>query len=381
VDSYGTHRRGSGESSCAGQEEPLGFREPDALFFSRAEAQIALLRRCQPTNGPAAAAAWVGAFRRGERAELRLHHAPPPDLEQLEAALRELESTLGAAAGLAALYVERVRELRLDAELARSVGTPHFHRLARRRHAPSDAPEWAAAEQLARAWAQASCPPDPAATYRSDHRHSPHSLLSLLTREIGQRRLPVRVELAPLLASRAASGDGVVFIQPNLALTHGQGLRICQHEILGHVLPRVLARSQACGLFRVGSAGAGDEEEGRALLIEERSGSLDGERRRELGLRHLAALAVCEGADVTECVRLLLGLGCTLPDAAALYLRVARGGGLCRELAYLPAWLRSSAAFELDPGLERWLEHGRLSLSAARALREAGIVPVANTPR
>ncbi len=323
----------------------------------------------------------MAAFQRGERAELRLQYAPAPDLERLEAALCHVESTLGAATGLAALYVERVRELRLDVELARCVGTPRFRRLARRRHAPSHAPEWAAAEQLARAWAQASCPPDPAATYPSDNRHSPHSLLSLLTRQIGQLRLPVRVEIAPLLASRAASGDGVVFIQPGARLTLGQGTRICQHEIVGHVLPRVLARSQPCGLFRVGSAGAGDEEEGRALLIEQRSGSLDGERRRELALRHLTALAVCEGADVTECVRLLLGLGCALPDAVSLYLRVARGGGLCRELAYLPAWLRSSAAFELDPGLERWLEHGRLSLSAARSLRSAGIVPVSSTPR
>jgi hypothetical protein len=379
VDGYGTHRQGSGQSSCAEQAEPLGFREPDALFFSGAEARIALLRRCQPTNGAAASAAWVGAFRRGERAELRLQYAPAPDLERLEAALRQVESSLGGAAGLAALYVERVRELRLDAELARSVGTPQFLSLARLRHAPSDDPEWAAAEQLARTWAQASYSPDPATTYRSDHRHTPHSLLSLLTREIGQRRLPVRLELAPLLASRAASGDGVVFIRPGIPLTLRQGTRICQHEILGHVLPRVLARSQPCGLFRVGSAGAGDAEEGRALLIEGRLGCLDGERRRELGLRHLAALAVCEGADVTECVRLLLGLGCGLPDAVALYLRVARGGGLCRELAYLPAWLRSTAAFELDPSLERWLEHGRLSLSAARALREAGIVPVTTT--
>jgi hypothetical protein len=374
VDSYGTHRRGDGQSSGAEVGEPLGFRSLDALFLL-AENQIALLRRCQPANGPAELARWSAAFARGQAAGFAWKYAPAPNLGRLKAGLERVERACQRGPVLDGLYAERARELRLDAELAERIGTAEFHALARRRQAALPAPRWAAARALARHWAEAFCPPPATSTYASDDRSCAHSLLTLLTREIGQRRLPVRVEVVSSLASRAASGDGIVFIQADVWLSRAQAERIALHEVLGHALPRVRARWQSCGLFRVGSAGAGDDEEGRALAIEERLQLLDAERRRELGLRHLAALAVAEGADASECVRLLLGLGCALSAAASVYARVARGGGLCRELVYLPAWLNFKALIGLEPDLERWLEHGRISLVAARTLREAGIMP------
>ena len=111
------------------------------------------------------------------------------------------------------------------------------------------------------------------------------------------------------------------------------------------------------------------------MLLEQRFGDLDAERRRELGLRHLTALAVARGADAHECARELALHGCEPARAVALYARSARGasagdarGGLCRELEYLPAWLRVSGAFSVDPALEAWLAHGRWSLEAAREL-------------
>jgi hypothetical protein len=375
VDSYGTHARGDGQSSCAQSGEPLGFRELDALF-SLAENQIALLRRCQPANAAAECARWSAAFARGQNAGFQWKYAPAPNFERLKAALERVESARPGQPGLQALYAARAAELRLDAELAERVGTSDFLELALRRHAALPAPRWAAARELARQWAGASCPAGSASTYASDDRSSPHSLVTLLAREIGQRRLPVRVEVVSSLGSRAASGDGVIFIRGHVWLSRVQAIRITAHEVLGHALPRVRARLQTCGLFRVGSAGAGDEEEGRALAIEERLELLDTERRRELGLRHLAALAVAEGADASQCVRLLLGWGCSLAAATTLYARVARGGGLCRELAYLPAWLNFKAVASAEPELERWLEQGRLSLAAARTLRQAGVTPV-----
>ena len=64
-------------------------------------------------------------------------------------------------------------------------------------------------------------------------------------------------------------------------------------------------------------------------------------------------------------------------DAAArLYARLARGGGLCRELANLPAWLRVSSALSRERWLETWLEHCRLRLAGARILKQLGVTLV-----
>jgi hypothetical protein len=375
VDSYGAHRGGRGQSRHTRGTGPLGFRELDSLFLL-AENQIALLRRCQPTNAGEQHSLFAGAFLRGENADFSWRYAPAPNLEQLRGALERVHRSLDGGGALAGLYRERAGELQLEAELAECVGTPAFSALARRRHSPGRAPEWAEAQKLAFAWVHAARERDDNPKHVSDDRSSPDSLVNLLAGQIGRLRLPIRIEVSSSLGSRAASGDGVIFVQAALPLRRAEAWRITQHEIFGHALPRVQARAQAQGLFRVGSARASDDEEGRALAIEERQRLLDAERRRELGLRHLAALAIAEGANATECVRSLLGLGCSLRGAAAFYARSARGGGLCRELAYVPAWLRLKAVLAVDPSLERWLEHGRLSLDAARTLRDEGITPV-----
>ena len=344
-----------------------------------AENQIALLRRCQPTNAGEQHSRFTGAFLRGENADFTWCYAPAPNLDQLRSTLDRVQGALDGSGALPGLYAERAGELQLEAELAECVGTPAFSVLARRRHSPDRAPEWAKARNLAVGWIQAARERDDSATHFSDDRSSAHSLVSLLAAQIGRLRLPIRIEVTSSLGSRAASGDGVIFVQAAVPLRRSDAWRITQHEVFGHALPRVHARAQAHGLFRVGSARASDDEEGRALAIEERQQLLDAERRRELGLRHLAALAIAEGANATECVRLLLGFGCSLRGAARFYARSARGGGLCRELAYLPAWLRLKSVLAVDPGLERWLEHGRLSLDAARTLRDEGISPVSYT--
>jgi hypothetical protein len=90
-------------------------------------------------------------------------------------------------------------------------------------------------------------------------------------------------------------------------------------------------------------------------------------------LRHLVALDVAAGASAEDCVVALGRFGCTLDDAAALYARVARGGGLCRELQYIPAWLRFRTVSSEDPELADWLSQGRVSVEAARVLRAEGV--------
>jgi hypothetical protein len=158
-------------------------------------------------------------------------------------------------------------------------------------------------------------------------------------------------------------------------LSVNEARRIAAHELLGHALPRVLARRHELGLLRVGSARSSDDEEGRALHIEALHDLLDDTRRRELGLRHTAALAMAGGASASECVEQLGQFGCDVEQALAIYTRVARGGGLCRELEYLPAWFRFTAASERDPESAAWLALGRLSLDAARVLRAQGVAP------
>jgi hypothetical protein len=368
------------------------------LLLVRAEQASALLQRAWPEHVRSRCESWVAAVRRGEAPALTFSYRPPPVLTELRAALSwataeltsgrvtpESDAELLAEGGseearlqlLATLYAERATELELEAALAEHIGSPGFALLARRRHRARGTPDWPIAERLARDWARAGhaspTGQEPQTLFASDDAGTPYSLLRLISEQIGQLRSALRVVVVRELASRAATGDGVIYVRAGVRLSASAGLRIARHEVLGHALPRVRARQLPIGLGRVGCAGSAEEEEGRALLIEQRFGDLGAERRRELGLRHLTALAVADGADAHDCLRLLAGFECAPAEAVWFYARSARGstgggGGLCRELEYLPAWLRVSAAFAAEPALEGWLEQGRWSLTAARAL-------------
>lgn len=344
--------------------------------MSRAEGEIDLLRRSWPENAQQECQRLARAVERGEPVRPAFRYARPPQLAALRRALEAARQGLAGGSAVAELYAERAAELDLEAALAEHIGQPGFAALARLRYAPGAAPEWSAARALAREWTRPSEPSAPAACQASDDARHPDSLVSVLWREIGQQQLPVRVRVVTELASVAATGDGVIYVRAGAQLSAAAAERIARHELYGHALPRVRARLQPLGLFRVGCAHAGEDEEGRALEIEQRTGGLDAARRQELGLRHRGALAVAEGADATEALRLACELGCPAAAAARLYARLARGGGLCRELAYLPAWLRVSSAVSRDGWLETWLEHGRVSLVGARILKQLGVTLV-----
>src|SRR5690606_4276123 len=157
--------------------------------------------------------------------------------------------------------------------------------------------------------------------------------------------------------------------------------RVAVHELYGHVLPRQRASVQRLGLFHVGSAGGNDEQEGLALFYEANHHLLDGARKSELALRHLAALALFEGASFHETVTGLIARHGAQPDVAvSLGLRVYRGGGLGREVAYLPAYLRVVRRVGDDAGTLSWLSSGRLSLTAIDILKgdASDLAPVGN---
>lgn len=148
------------------------------------------------------------------------------------------------------------------------------------------------------------------------------------------------------------------------------------HEIAGHVAPNAASRRMPLGLFAVGTARGIDDQEGRALAMERRQGFLDPHRLRELGLRHLAASAALGGATFVETVRALVARGADVASALRITFRVQRGagiagGGLAREIVYLPALARVERALAASPVVEPVMASGRVAADAAPALARA----------
>ena len=142
---------------------------------------------------------------------------------------------------------------------------------------------------------------------RSCDANDPRSLLSRLSNEVGRKKLPVRVCVQAGMASLAATGDGVILVAANKWLTARDVERTVLHEIEGHALPRARAAAAPLALFAIGTARGIDDQEGRAIAIEEEAGFLDDARKYELGCRHLAARVTLEGADFTEVVDFAAG--------------------------------------------------------------------------
>jgi hypothetical protein len=345
----------------------------DALLLA-ADRTISLLHRCRPANARDEQQRLLADVRRGGPTRPRFTYRPAPPLAGVRAALGSLVAGLRGPGVLERLYAERALELDSEAALVEARGTPAFAARARARYALDARDECDVARALARRWvalpAEVSQPAP-----RSCDRHHPGSLVRRMTSEIGRLRLPFRVEVSDDLESIAATGDGVVWIRSGEEVSEVRARRIVHHEVFGHVLPRARATRQRLGLFRVGSARSGEDEEGRATLLEQRAGLWRDGRRRELSLRHLGALAVRDGADFGDCVSLLMRLGSTAPQAVALSCRLLRGGGLCREVAYLPALVRVHRAFRTAPRLESLLERGRLSIAAAREISRSWPAP------
>lgn len=349
--------------------------EPAARAAARlrqAEAQIALLDRVRPQNLAFEKARLTRALESGHRPRPSFDYAPPPPLGPLRRELETLAAALDPQDVEQRLLAERAQELELDAALVERVGRPDFSPLAERRFPlPSAAARLA---QLARSFVTAV--PDAADAsaplHVTDDARDPASLWSELSRLISRERWPVRLEVVDGLASLAAVADGVVRLRAGARLSARQAKRIALHEVEGHVRPR-LAGATWGGVFVAGSARAGEDEEGRAILLEERAGLLDAERRRELGRRYLAAESVRRGADFWEAVQLLGELGATAAHAVELSCRVLRGGGLARELVYLVGYERVASRLLSEPPLERVLQAGRVSLDAAAALLAGSI--------
>lgn len=365
--------------------KPSGGLSPEesaaAAAFSAAERHIALLDRCTPENARAERARLARVYGSADvstspferRARWVLSRAPA--LDEVKRLLRSVLPALQSDA-LYPFYADRCEELLLEAELVESRGTPAFRELARLRYRlePSDL---AAANELAAGWLEGS-PGAEVPLRDAARREAGVELAAALRARLDALGLDVPVVERDNLATAAAVGDSVVYVSGDVTRDPDVVARIVLHEIEGHLLPRHSAKSAPCALLSIGARGAGEDEEGRALLLEERAGFLsDGAaagpaRRRELALRHLAAVAVRDGAELEDVMQLLTARGMSVAPAVRLAERVVRGGGLGREVAYLPALLRVRRAFSAEPELEEWFRRGRVSIAAARALSHAG---------
>jgi hypothetical protein len=142
------------------------------------------------------------------------------------------------------------------------------------------------------------------------------------------------------------------------------------------VLPRTRAASAPLAIFSLGTARGSDEQEGRALFLEHEAGVLDPGRRLELARRHLACRLLERGADFVETVRVLArDRGTPLADALRIAARAHRGGGLGREIVYLPSLLRVRALRQRRPALAQVLAMGLVSVEAAPLLERWAFAP------
>ena len=343
--------------------------------------QIKLIRAVTPANAESELALLERAFRRGSPRPPRWVYDGSAVSAELCHALEKLAGFLEGLSTLGAVYAARARELFVEAEIIDSVGTARLRARAEERFIPRTEEalqDLAQADELATAWtlseweSQEPCAAED--RVKSCDIDNPSSLISRMSREAGRQRLPVRVVLQPGLASLAATGDSVILVAPGKWVARRDVERTVLHEIAGHALPRARAGGEELGIFALGSARGIDDQEGRALLIEESAGFLDAGRRRELGLRHLAARATLEGQCFIDVVGLLRSRAATVEQAVRIAARVQRGGqgtgGLAREVVYLPAYLRVRRAMcgPLAAVVERMMASGRIAVDVAPLL-------------
>jgi hypothetical protein len=315
--------------------------------------------------------------------ELARHGAPMPrwtyvprKYDELQRALACAERTLGGdvANPLQQLYLDRVRELSLEAALCSAAGTPRIARLANERYASAEAAHVEAAAGLCEAWLGEKSAPESGELLATEA-DDPRSLLSRMRAAVGRLRLPFTVVLTENLAPLAATGERVILVASGRAISDEDAARTVLHEIEGHVRPRMRAYQTRSSLFHVGTARGVDDQEGRALLLEDRAGWLGARRRRQLALRHWVVGAMARGATFADVARTLVDdHGLTECEAVVAAERAFRGGngayaGLGRERVYLESFVRVRTHLAARPEDERVLCSGQVGIDAIEALR------------
>ncbi len=329
-----------------------------------------------PRNAATERARLVAAYEAGQKALPRWSYARTD-----HALLRK--ALAGAAARLAAephpiaqLYAERARELEIEAALASEAGTAVLGALARARFRSASQEAAGEATILARKWiaeGREALPVAAGDTILSDGTE-PGSLLQKMREEVSRLGLPFAVVVQPSLVALSATGERHILVAAGRAITADDVARTVMHEIEAHAIPRTRAATMKLGIFQIGTARGIDDQEGFALVLEDRHGYLGPRRKRELAARHLAVEAMDAGASFHDAASALVKEhGLDAREAVTVCERAFRGGdgttpGLGRERIYLEAYLRVKEHLAAKAIDEVVLTSGQVSLAAIPVL-------------
>ncbi|MGD0674951.1 MAG: tyrosine/phenylalanine carboxypeptidase domain-containing protein [Polyangiaceae bacterium] len=342
----------------------------------RASREIQPLAALTPLDVASERARLAAELQAGRSALPRWSYAPRDHLE-LRRALDAAERVLAGPPNgtIRALYLARVRELSIEAALCEAAGSRAVAELAAARFAPIDPSVCDAATQLCTKWLGEPVRASATPLVRSDDSADPRSLLSRMREAVGRRKLPFAVQTARALAPLAATGDATIFVAVGRHLDEEDTARTVLHEIDGHACPRARARRASLALFRAGTARGVDDQEGRALLFEERAGLLGPRRRRQLAVRHRAVQRMLAGASYADVAWMLVREHGVEPlDAVIVAERAFRGcdgtrPGLGRERVYIEGLVRVRAHLTAHPEDERVLGCGQVAVDASHVLR------------
>lgn len=315
--------------SAAGERVPPAL-ERALVALEAASRRVRLIEAATPLNAEPEFSRLWRERRAGRRPEPAFVYAAAPGTAELVGPLGALADYLDGSPAPGPRLAERARELAGEARLAVAVGSSLFAPLAARRFC-SGAADDARAERWARLEGELEGEP----LVASDDESNADSLVCQMRAAVGRLRLPVRVVTRQGLAALAATGDATIYVASGRFLGARDVARTVLHEVWGHALPS-LARRRSPYPLACRPAGDADREEGRALLLEAHAGFLDRARKKELGLRHLAARMAHESVPFHDIADQLEGLGANPAQALRLTARAARGGGLGRERIYLP---------------------------------------------
>jgi hypothetical protein len=344
----------------------------------RATREVHFLAALTPTNAKRERARLVEAVRARRVAVPRWSYAPVAH-DELRRSLCDAACALAktSTTPLDALQQARAHELSVEAALCAAAGTGDVARLAGERFPMPEERVARAASALCAKWlAESPQPPEAEEPLVESDSDDPRSLLSRMRARICALRLPFSVVARSALAPLAATGERVILIATGRLLGRRDTVRTVLHEIEGHARPRARAGLATLALFRVGTARGTDDQEGRALLIEERARLLDAPRRRQLAARHCCVEAMRNGGKFDDVARMLVDKhAIDASDAVIVAERAFRGSdgmriGLGRERVYLESFVRVRAHLERRPEVEAVLACGQVAVDAAAVLAQ-----------
>jgi hypothetical protein len=355
-------------------QAPAWFGQVE-LVLERAAREVRILSALTPQDARHERIRLIGELRAGRRATPRWTYEPRPH-EELRRALDWARGVLERSelTALDALYLDRARELSLEAAMCASAGRAELAELARDRFEPREPAVARAASALCAAWLAEPHPSAVDAGIRSDD-PDPASLLSRMSAAVGRLRLPFSVVACPWLAPLAATGERVILVATGRLVAEEDAVRTVLHEIEGHALPRAQSVLAATPHFRIGTARGIDDQEGRAVLLEERAGLLGAGRRRQLAARYRTVEAMLGGASFTDVTSTLIGThGLDAAEAVVIAERAFRGSdgsrpGLGRERVYLESLVRVRSHLEAHPHDDAVLASGQVAVDAVETLR------------